>query len=150
MRRAPKRKSPRTKAAAAAAAADPAPEGAPEAAALPVAADGPAHDCAEAAAQPPPAKKKRSAGGSGSAASKAAKAPPGPVFDHTMRPAALDPATGFRILSWNVAGLRALLKEVGGQWAVGGKEGKGYCGLWAKLWPAVHRIRRLRVAHKAS
>lgn len=40
--------------------------------------------------------------------------PPGPVYDPgTMRPQKLeDPSKGFQILSWNVAGLRALLKKV--------------------------------------
>ncbi len=40
--------------------------------------------------------------------------PPGPVYDpETMRPPKLDPATQktFSVLSWNVAGLRALLKK---------------------------------------
>ncbi|GAB4821207.1 hypothetical protein N2152v2_008253 [Parachlorella kessleri] len=50
----------------------------------------------------PPAKRKRKVA--------TPKPPPGPVFEHSMRPAPLD-GPGFRIMSWNVAGLRALLKE---------------------------------------
>ena len=36
----------------------------------------------------------------------------GPIYDIGMRP---DPSTGpiFNVMSWNVAGLRALLKKVG-------------------------------------
>lgn len=43
--------------------------------------------------------------------STAAKLPPGPIFEQRMRPAPLT-EPGFKIMSWNVAGLRALLKEV--------------------------------------
>lgn len=82
----------------------------------------------------PPAKKKRS-----SAA--AAKPPPGPVFDQSMRPTPLE-GPGFRVLTWNVAGLRALLKEVrfvresksrererekGGRWGVWSGGGEWEC-----------------------
>lgn len=42
--------------------------------------------------------------------STAAKLPPGPIFEQRMRPAPLT-EPGFKIMSWNVAGLRALLKE---------------------------------------
>lgn len=51
--------------------------------------------------EPPPPKKKRQ---------KKQPWPPGPIYEQSMRPPAFDgPAT--RIVSWNVAGLRSLLKK---------------------------------------
>lgn len=53
-------------------------------------------------AQPPKTKAKKAA--------KSPPPPPGPVFDQSMRPPALE-EPGFRVISWNVAGLRALQKK---------------------------------------
>lgn len=79
---------------------------------------------AEAAAQAAAAGAADADAGSSKAAGKAAKpkakrapakpkAPPGPVWEPSMRPPPLgDDVKQARILSWNVAGLRALLKKV--------------------------------------
>jgi len=57
--------------------------------------------------------KRKAAGGSGDGAKKAKKAdewPPGPIYDASMRkPAPAGPA--FKVMSWNVAGLNALLSK---------------------------------------
>lgn len=71
------------------------------------------------AAADPPAAAEAGAGKAGAAKPKAKRAPakpkppPGPAWDSSMRPPPLaEGVQACRILSWNVAGLRALLKKV--------------------------------------
>eukprot|EP00887_Chlorella_sp_A99_P007478 scaffold2.g7478.t1 len=66
---------------------------------------------AEAGGAPPAAKPAAKGRGRGKAAAAAPKSPPGPVYDASMRPPPLAAGQAFKVLSWNVAGLRALLKK---------------------------------------